>query len=191
MAKLVKVSIFGELGDFCGREWDLDVKSPAEAFSASETMSGRFSRYFSQNPDKTQAKYRILINGRDFSCPVKQIDKSNAEMIYQSELIMKKEDLRTIDVVPFLESSGPALVILAIAVIAAVVTYLLAKPPAFGSFRPIDKTGKESYLFGGPVNVVGEGGPVPLGYGRVLAGSHVISSAYKVVDFQTFRSNNT
>lgn len=190
MAKLVKISILGDLGDSCGKEWNLDVKSAMEAFAAIETLSGNFSRYFFQYPEKRQAKYRILINGKDFNSPVKKIDESNQDMICQSELIMKKNNLETIDIVPFVESNDPvtaALVILAVAVAAAVTTYLLARPPTFGSFRPIPKSDSASYLFGGPVNIIGEGGPVPLGYGRLLVGSHVISSAYKVVDYQTHR----
>ena len=37
-----------------------------------------------------------------------------------------------------------------------------------------------SYLFSGPVNVLNEGGPVPIGYGRLIVGSQVIMSAYGV-----------
>lgn len=33
-----------------------------------------------------------------------------------------------------------------------------------------------SYTFNGPVNTVGQGGPVPLAYGRMIVGSFVISS---------------
>ena len=35
-----------------------------------------------------------------------------------------------------------------------------------------------SYLFSGPVNVINEGGPVPIGYGRLIVGSQVIMSTY-------------
>ena len=89
-----------------------------------------------------------------------------------------------------IESEAPLLIFAVIAVVAAVVTYFLAKPPTFSDFRPIEKAKKESYLFGGPVNVIGEGGPIPVGYGRVLVGSQVVSSAYKIVDYQTFREEN-
>ena len=37
-----------------------------------------------------------------------------------------------------------------------------------------------SYLFNGPVNIINEGGPVPIGYGRLIVGSQTIMSAYDV-----------
>lgn len=38
--------------------------------------------------------------------------------------------------------------------------------------------GGKSYLFDGPSNTAGEGGPVPVGYGRLLIGSKTISASY-------------
>ena len=40
-------------------------------------------------------------------------------------------------------------------------------------------------LFAGPQNIVGEGGPVPVGYGRLVVGSQVISASYVIRDFNT------
>ena len=37
-----------------------------------------------------------------------------------------------------------------------------------------------SYLFSGPTNVLNEGGPVPIGYGRLMVGSQVIMASYEV-----------
>ena len=58
------------------------------------------------------------------------------------------------------------------------ISMMLAKPPKFDDFREIEQTKKStSYLFGGPVNTANEGGPVPIGYGRLIAGSQVIQSS--------------
>jgi predicted phage tail protein len=38
--------------------------------------------------------------------------------------------------------------------------------------------GGKSYLFDGPSNTAGEGGPIPIGYGRLLIGSKTISATY-------------
>lgn len=38
--------------------------------------------------------------------------------------------------------------------------------------------GGRSYLFNGPSNSVGEGGPVPIGYGRLVVGSKTISATF-------------
>ena len=43
----------------------------------------------------------------------------------------------------------------------------------------------DHYLFSGPANIIGGGGPVPVGYGRAIIGSQVVSSAYVVRDFST------
>ena len=53
---------------------------------------------------------------------------------------------------------------------------LLAEPPEYEDFRDIEVGNKRaSYLFNGASNTVNEGGPVPIGYGRLIVGSQVIS----------------
>lgn len=70
-----------------------------------------------------------------------------------------------------------ALIIAGIGLVAAGVTVLLSKPPAFEDFREIsEKSGKSSYLFSGPLTRLREGGPIPVGYGRLIIGGHVIST---------------
>ena len=55
---------------------------------------------------------------------------------------------------------------------------MLAKPPKFDDFREIEQTKNQHLIFfGGPVNTANEGGPVPVGYGRLIAGSQVIQSS--------------
>ena len=45
--------------------------------------------------------------------------------------------------------------------------------------------GQSNYAFTGPANTVGTGATVPLIYGRVIAGSHLIAANLEVVDDQT------
>ncbi|CAK0749921.1 Tail assembly protein [Gammaproteobacteria bacterium] len=73
-----------------------------------------------------------------------------------------------------------ALIIGGIGIIAAGVINLLSKPPVFEDYREISKGGKTSYLFNGPENVINDGGPVPIGYGRLLVGSQVIAASYNI-----------
>lgn len=57
------------------------------------------------------------------------------------------------------------------------ITLLLMQPPKFEDFRTINdgkSSTKPSYLFDGPTNILGEGGPVPIGYGRMLIGSQTV-----------------
>jgi len=74
--------------------------------------------------------------------------------------------------------------------IAAGTSELLSKPPPSVPFtaqqtNPIDGQGQAggavSYLFNGPVNTVGEGGPVPVGYGQLLVGGNNVFSNYDII----------
>ncbi len=208
MNKLVKVRLLGDLGRYVKPEWNLAINSVKEAVHAINTLTNNsFSNYFIKQ-NKLQAKYRVIINGRDFTSPVTELNETNYEMVNQSELVMKKKDLETIDIVPVLESASKILGVLAIIIGVILIAFgghqlifaglmlvmagamaLISRPPEAGKFRSIDRAGGESYLFGGPVNIVGEGGPVPAGYGQAIVGSQVISSAFKIANFQTFRTD--
>lgn len=220
MENLVKLNLFGDLGDFVGaNEWEFDVKSVSEAIQAVNTVTKqKFNDYFIKN-NKLNAKYRILINGEDFIAPELELNEKNWELINSSELVMKKNNLKTIDIVPIIESSGVkgggifativgALLIVVGAVIAIVgsfvgaegvggmlifaglgilsagVVALLSKPPVFDYSNQLDNASAQSYLFNGPQNTVGEGGPIPIGYGTLAVGSNVISAGYKITEFQ-------
>lgn len=91
--------------------------------------------------------------------------------------------------------------------IAAGTSELLSKPPPSVPFtaqqtNPIDGQGEAggptSYLFNGPVNTVGEGGPVPIGYGELIVGGNNVFSSYEIVyrayagnyDTNTLQINN-
>jgi predicted phage tail protein len=72
--------------------------------------------------------------------------------------------------------------------IAAGTSELLSKPPPSIPFtaqqvNPIDgdNGGPTSYLFNGPVNTVGEGGPVPVGYGKLLVGGNNVFANYDII----------
>lgn len=214
----VKIKLFGELGEYVKFDsWELDVKSVQEAIHAINTLTNnRFSEYFFKK-NKLYAKYRILINGRDFMSPVDTINENNWELYRQSELVIKKNDLKTIDIVPILESDdthslglitailGAVLIVVGVILIAtgvgslagiglifgglallgAGVVALLSKPPTFNYNQDLSNSVSQSYLFNGPINTVGEGNPVPVGYGTILVGSNVVSEGYKITTFQT------
>ena len=74
------------------------------------------------------------------------------------------------------------------------VTALSMKPPKFNEDTEIDLDngagGARSYLFNGPANTVREGGPVPIGYGRLVVGSQIIQSSNKIQDVHTNRAGS-
>jgi len=80
---------------------------------------------------------------------------------------------------------GVGLIIGGIGLAAAGFASLLSSPPPYlaPEFSAPDVAsakggGGKSYLFDGPSNTAGEGGPIPIGYGRLLIGSKTISASY-------------
>jgi predicted phage tail protein len=220
---MVKINLHGKLGEVVGKEWNLNVKSVSEAIRAIEVNSKKFYRYILEQGGMG-GKYCILINEEPFVSQ-EELDIENPKSIMESELMIKNNNLKSLDIIPILEGSDskmlgiitlvvgvallavgiPALgvlggsgfalgfgagsvVLLGVGLAAAGIFSLLSQPPKFEDFREIEQGGKTSYLFAGPTNVVGEGGPVPLGYGRLIVGSQAISASYAVLQIN---ANNT
>jgi predicted phage tail protein len=209
--KPTNICLHGHLGEAVGRkDWSLAVSSVGEAMRAIEILSKRRLFKYLAEKDKEGAKYHVLLNGRNFIAP-EPLDPNRIETIANSELMMQNQNLETIDIVPVVEGAGgggqsssigaiivgvvliivgiiliavpfvgAALIVAGIGLIAAGVINLLSPPPKFEEFTEGRK--RVSYLFNGPENTTQEGGPVPVGYGRLLIGSHVISASYEVKD---------
>jgi len=206
---LTNVRLFGILGDKVGHEWNLKVKSLGQALNFIEMNTKKLYKTL-HDFDKKNIRYQVVINGRKFKSD-KELTIENLDDIKNSELAMKYENLKTIDIVPVLEGAdsdilqvilgviliivgvvvglatgvGFAIAVAGVTLLASGVVGLLTKPPKFEDFREIEQGGKTSYLFAGPQNIIGEGGPVPVGYGRLIVGSQVISAAYVIRDFDT------
>jgi predicted phage tail protein len=66
------------------------------------------------------------------------------------------------------------------------ITLLMMSPPKFDDFRKIQEDGsKPNYLFDGPSNILGEGGPVPIGYGKMKIGSQTVEVSVNNVELGT------
>lgn len=208
MNNLVEIKLHGILGERVGETWKLAVKSVGEAMRGIEVLSGhKLYKNLIEN-DKKGVQYRVLINQRDFFAPQK-IDIDKPDTIMVSELSMKINNLKSIDVVPILAGSGDnfldilQVIIGVVLIIVAVVSQqwwtvpailaglgfvasgvmgLLTKPPSLDSYQASQK---KSYLFSGPSNVVDEGIPVPVVYGKLLVGSIVMSADYDQYLFYT------
>jgi len=216
MSNLVNIKIHGILGEQLGQsEWNLAVKSVGEAIKGIQCNSKKLYPQLLEN-DKKNIKYRVLINDKDFSIE-EGADPNTPEGITSSELVIERDSIKTIDIVPVIEGSDNimsivtiivgvaliwtgvggamalgglssmtgmqgAMVLGGIGLVAAGVTNLLTPMPKFGDFREIEQGGSRSYLFNGPQNTIKEGGPVFVGYGRLMVGSHVIQSATDTVN---------
>ena len=180
--RLVNIKLHGRLGEEVGSDWNFDIRNAAEGFRAVEVMSKyKFNKTILQHY-KEGINYKLLINGRDFTCDQNFLKNDPIKAIHNSEIFLNRKDLRTIDIVPVIEGAiWTAIIIAVVLIIAAVAVYFLTPLPDFSDFREIDGTiGKTSYLFNGPQNTSREGGPVQIGYGRLIVGSQVIASSYSI-----------
>lgn len=191
---LTEIKLHGQLGEKVGKLWKAKVYSVSEALRAVEVNSKH--KLFKYLADKERAglKYQVLINGRDFEKG--EFNEEHPETVFKSELVAKNTNIKTIDIIPVIEGSDDllnlilgvilivvgyftgayGLIYIGVGLLAAGVAGLLAQPPEFEEFKPLGKT---SYLFNGPENTVGEGGPVPVVYGRLIIGSLAIAANYQ------------
>ncbi len=211
---LTTIKFHGDLGEKLGRDiWELSVKSVGEAMRAVEQQTKKLYRTLMDH-DKQNIKYKVLINGKNFVHKQGK-DINKLEGIEESELVLKRK-IETIDIIPIIEGAGDsfrdiftiilavvlivvgfyiggplgsALIMSGIGLAAAGIANLLTPMPEFDDFRQIEGGGRPSYLFTGPANTIREGGPVFVGYGRLLIGSHVIQSSLETFDEKNGRSS--
>jgi predicted phage tail protein len=82
---------------------------------------------------------------------------------------------------PLLAAQGALYVGGAFAIIGGAITMLTTKTPKMGNYQGAEQDRRASFVYNGPVNVVEQGGPVPLVYGRHICGSTVISAGIEVL----------
>jgi predicted phage tail protein len=193
MSNLSKVRLHGYLGEKFGHEWELDIKNVAEALRAIDVNRGDFLKTLMEN-DCKGIRYKLIINSTSFYDESYEQSK-NLNRLKDTELFINKR-IETLDIVPCLEGAGGFASIFFGATLSYVgysfsssflltaglglvfqgVSNLLATPPKFEEFREIQQINKrQSYLFNGPQNSVSEGGPIPIGYGRLIIGSQLVS----------------
>jgi predicted phage tail protein len=190
------VKLHGKLAEEVGAEsWNLNISSVAEAFHAINVQSKDGMRKFFIKRENAYARYKVLVNGEE---------TSPTDNIKENELVLNRPKMDTIDVVPVLEGAGMGWIgvvlgglgmafaqtdigmMASLALLAMGISEMLAKPPQMPEQRQITNPSSDptalanSYLFSGPANVLNEGGPVPLGYGRLIVGSQVIMSSYDI-----------
>jgi len=134
--------------------------------------------------------------------------KKQFEAINNSSLRIESNKLEKIDIVPVVEGAddigaiftifiaimlivigiilwtvgGYYLVMAGVALLAAGISALLMDPPDMKELRTLEGATSASYLFNGPVNIIREGGPVPVCYGQLLCGSQTLAAYYDIDD---------
>lgn len=182
MTALAVVTLNGALGKKFGRKWKLAVDSVTEALQLIEANKPGMNAWMRANMAKFD-RYHIKVERHDGS----------VSDISDKELCMTSAGLKSITITPVIAGAGAGLriVIGVVFMVAAIwlgpasfafgaslalggIIQLLSPTPKMASGN--QRSDNTSYYFDGPVNTVDQGVPVPLIYGRILAGSQVISA---------------
>jgi predicted phage tail protein len=196
---MLTILLLGELGKRYGRQHRMDVRSPAEAVRALAANFPDFTSWMSSSAERNVG-YRVISG--DESITADQLHNPASRRVIIAPVIMgaggdnpfTKILLGAVIIGLAFYTGGASLtatglsftsfgaqVAFGIGVSLALggVSQLLAPTPI--GEQPLEAT-PSSYIFDGPVNVTAQGNPVPIGYGRMIVGSAVISAGITVDD---------
>lgn len=190
---MTKVFIHGRLGKEFGEYFELYISKPKDVLLAIEANFEGFQRRMIDLA-KSGAQYSLIADNQAIGTP---------------EEFISKRKIKEIHIVPTLFGSGVGALAIGVGVLAvaggyaaaaagyaalaailyavalAAISYgvqaLLAKPPSGNLVGQTGEAGatSKSYLFSNRENITQQGGPVPLGYGRLRLGSSVIQQSIK------------
>lgn len=191
------VLLLGELGQHFGKRHRFDVRSPAEAVRALVANFADFERFILQSKER-HLGYRVLvgkeaISEQDLHGPVGANTITIAPVIAGAggkfgQIILGVALIAASFYLPTtalfsIGSFAPSIASLSFSIGLSLtlggVAQMLAPQPA--SNEPSERPENQpSYTFNGAVNTTAQGQPVPVGYGRVVVGSAVISAGIDV-----------
>lgn len=182
------ILLLGELGKHFGKRFEMDVKNPAEAVRALCANFPAFRSYVLES-GKRNVFYKVLV-GKQARTADELHDPSGKSVI---------------KIVPVIGGAGGRANPITFIVAAALIALSFFVPAPFNTYlfnagvamaiggvvqmlTPLPKTpnqedrpdNKPSYVFNGSVNTTAQGYPVPVGYGRMIVGSAVISAGITV-----------
>jgi predicted phage tail protein len=194
---LTEVRLYGALGIQFGRVRHLDVSSPREAVRALCATVPGFRKHLVQ---EERQRYRILVGGpggADVPPVAQQVGLEDLAVPTSREVIRivpvlagAKDAWVTavigIALVAVSYGGGLAYLGASASVVSAVgsiglamaiggISQLLASPPTLNPTGIGGEARDRNYLFAGPANTISQGGPVPVGFGRLRVGGVPIS----------------
>ena len=183
-----KVKLYGELAKKFGREFMLEVESVAEAVRA---LSANF-------PGFEKELMTAHLRGIEY---VVRADKRDVTEMELNNSLAPQETIRIAPITVgrkkggfFQTIIGAILIVVGVVITAAWGAYLIQAGVALAAggiiqmLVPVPKTddpserpeNKPNTYFDGAVNTLAQGHPVPLGYGKLMVGSAVISAGLTV-----------
>jgi predicted phage tail protein len=182
---MLTVIFYGELRRQFGRRFVLDVRSPAEAIHALSVQIRGLRAFFQRH-----AMQPFLVRGPHQDYDLDDIGYPQSGGILKVVpliggagafgKIIAGIGLVAVGILTggtAFAAFGPAMISMGLALTMGGVAQLLA-PRQPGNATPEQAGNTPNLAFDGAVNTMGQGGPVPLGYGRMIIGSQVISVGF-------------
>ena len=194
------VRLYGQLGKKFGRVHRLDVSSPGEAVKALTANYPAFAQELI-NSGERGIGYRCIVDGENISAeglhwplsqefsitPVVQGSGKIGKILLGAALLVGAFAFAPaalgmaggLDMgagIGFLGITYGGVALFGAALVLGGIAQMLTPTPKAAA----GATNTENAYFNGPVNNTNQGGPVPLGYGRAIVGSVVISGAITV-----------
>ncbi len=201
---MTKVTLHGELARRVGRAvWMLEISTPMEALRAIEANTGKVIDYLGDKATGAITEFRILINEQDFKSRTQFVvpftDLQTLDIMPVLQGSAKGGVWQTIigaALLVFAWYAAPAflgagglglsagtaayttgfIANVGFALAVGGIAQLVSPSPKVSAGRS-----ETSAVFNGPTNSVTQGNPVPLGYGRMMVGSQVISFGVRVL----------
>jgi predicted phage tail protein len=178
---VLTIIFYGELRARFGRRFVLDVRSPREAVHALCVQIRGLPAWF-----RDHGAQQFLVRG-----PHQDYDEHDIHYPISTGVLK---------IVPLVQGTGswgkviagigliaigvisggtlaPAIISMGLALAMGGVSQMLA-PRQSGTATPEKADNTPNLAFDGAVNTMGQGGPVPLGYGRLIIGSQIISVGF-------------
>ena len=175
------IILYGDMRQKFGREFRLDVKTPAEAVRALCSQLNGFRGYLHNHANDA---FKVFVGGRNASDEIGS-PCSDREVIRIAPVIQGAGSvgrivlgaaLVALSFVPGLQFAAPTLFGLGASMVLGGVVELLSPTTSTDTATAESVTNTPSYNFNGPVNTTAQGHPVPLCYGEMIVGSAVISA---------------
>ncbi|MDE9447707.1 tail assembly protein [Xenorhabdus bovienii] len=191
MNTLRTIRLSGVLIPQFGREYKLAVSSPIEAIRALSVMIDGFEKFLLTARERGLT-FAVFIGKRNISRDELELSGEGDIRIVPVIIGSKKAGIfQTIlgavmvvaGVFAWATPWGVPLVMSGVSMMLGGVVQMLSPMPG-GLARREDPDNKPSYAFGGPVNSIAQGNPVPIGYGRRRIGGAIISAGIYAEDQQ-------
>lgn len=180
------VRLYGALAKKFGREFKYDVNSPMEAVAALKATVPGFEAHLIEHsaPGYHVFTGRENIGVDQLSHPTNQVIRIVPAIVGAKKEGVLQTILGIVLVVVGLFTwwyDGTAIIQLGAALIIGGVSQMLFAPPKpKNAGERENPNNRPSYSFDGPVNTAQQGNAVPVGYGRLIVGSQVISAGMYV-----------